>query len=95
MLQKRMRNRTRGGFDAEVGLEESSCLRSLRPGERGVVTGLPKANGSARRLAEFGLVRGATVEMIRPGSPCIVRIENTRLSVGAALQSLVCVLPVE
>ena len=64
-------------------------LRALRAGDVGVVTGLRGANGSARRLAEFGLVRGATVEMIRTGRSCIVRIDQTRLSIGEPLQECV------
>ena len=61
-------------------------MRSMRAGDVGMVTDLRDSSSSARRLAEFGLVRGATVEMIRSGAPCIVRIEHTRLSVGAPLQ---------
>jgi Fe2+ transport system protein FeoA len=30
-------------------------------------------------LHELGLRRGAEVEMIQPGSPCIVRLEGHRL----------------
>ncbi|MFH0981446.1 MAG: FeoA family protein [Planctomycetota bacterium] len=65
---------------------ESISLRALRAGDQGLVTGIHEASVSARRLAEFGLIRGATVEMIRAGAPCIIRIEHTRLSMGAALQ---------
>ena len=70
-------------------------LRSMRAGDVGLVTYLSDSNGSARRLAEFGLVRGTTVETIRSGTPCIVRIDHTRLSVGASLQNDVLLSPVK
>jgi Fe2+ transport system protein FeoA len=41
---------------------------------------------TARRLAEIGFVPGATVEMLRRGDPCILRLERARLSLGEALQ---------
>lgn len=69
-------------------------LRSMRAGEIGMVSGVCDKGPSARRLAEFGLVRGATVQMIRSGAPCILRIEHTRLSVGASLQDGVLLAPV-
>ncbi len=31
------------------------------------------------RLREMGLYHGATVRMIRPGSPCIIGLEGQRL----------------
>ena len=65
---------------------ETLSLRTMRPGETGRVTGLSVKNGAARRLAEFGFVRGARVEMIRSGAPCIIRLDQTRLGLGAALQ---------
>jgi len=46
---------------------------------------------TARRLAEIGFVPGATVEMLRRGDPCIVRLEHARLSLGGALQGDVMV----
>ena len=75
--------------------DEPLSLRSMRAGDAGLVTAFHNADGSARRLAEFGLICGATVEMIRAGAPCIVRIGHTRLSVGASLQDRVLLSPVE
>jgi ferrous iron transport protein A len=40
------------------------------------VAGLP---AHTRRLGEMGLREGARVQMLRQGSPCIVRLENSRL----------------
>ena len=46
---------------------------------------------TARRLAEIGFIPGASVEMLRGGDPCIVRLDCSRLSLGAALQHEVLV----
>ena len=73
----------RGG---EHRVPEAVSLRTMRAGEIGLVTALRGSSAASRRLAEFGLVRGATVEVIRAGAPCIVRIDHTRLSMGASLQ---------
>ena len=72
---------------------ESCSLERMRPGDAGRVTGLTLKNGAARRLAEFGFVRGARVEMIRPGAPCIVRLDQTRVSLGVSLQEGVFLTP--
>ena len=72
---------------------EIRSLQTMLTGDAGHVTGLTVKNGAARRLAEFGFVRGAHVEMIRPGAPCIVRLDQTRVSLGAALQEGVFLTP--
>ena len=55
---------------------------SLRAGEVGVIRRISAANGSAKRLADMGFVRGAGLEMIRPGEPCIVRIDGLCVGLG-------------
>ncbi len=70
-------------------------LRSMQAGEIGLITALRDSSPSVRRLGEFGLIRGATVEMIRAGAPCIVRVDHTRLSLGAALQEGVLISPLK
>ncbi|MCP4591215.1 MAG: ferrous iron transport protein A [bacterium] len=84
---------TTGGHSSDS--TEPVSLRAFRAGDVGLITRLDDTNGTTRRLAEFGLVRGATVEMLRAGSPCILRIEHTRLSVGAALQDSVHLAPLK
>ena len=42
----------------------------------GAVLGLPDA---VHRLEELGLRNGAIVEMVQPGSPCIVRLSGNKL----------------
>ena len=59
-----------------------SDLPSLRPGEVGMVKRVVATNGAAKRLADLGFVRGARLEMVRPGVPCIVRINETCVGLG-------------
>jgi Fe2+ transport system protein FeoA len=42
------------------------------------------------RLREMGLCDGAPVQMIRPGSPCIIRLRGQRL--GFRSDDLACVM---
>ena len=54
-------------------------LRSLGAGqaaEIGQITGDPQ---QVHRLQELGVRHGTTVEMIRPGSPCIIRMAGQKL----------------
>jgi ferrous iron transport protein A len=53
-----------------------SLLRAGQSGRVGEVIG----NGElVHRLREMGLCHGATVCMIRPGSPCIIGLHGNRL----------------
>jgi len=54
-------------------------LSLLRAGEKGHVGGMHGNNESVHRLREMGLHDGAFVQMIRPGSPCIIRLRGQRL----------------
>ena len=70
-------------------------LDLLRDGESCVVmevTGDPDWIG---RLAEMGISNGRRVHVLRQGSPCLLEVEGTRLSVRneGALQILVQVVP--
>ena len=84
----------KNGRNQSEQADEPLSLRSMRVGDVALVAAFRDADGAARRLAEFGLIRGAMVEMIRAGAPCIVRIGDTRLSVGAPLQNRVLLSPV-
>ena len=54
-------------------------LRLLRAGERGRVGAVLGAGELAHRLREMGLRQGAEVQMVRPGSPCIIRLSGHKL----------------
>ena len=55
-------------------------LELLRAGEEGRVLDVEGERGLVVRLAEMGLREGIAVRMVRPGSPCIVAIDNHRMS---------------
>jgi len=54
-------------------------LSLLRRGEIANVLQLVGTPESVRRLHELGIRNGARIEIIRGGSPCIVRLEGSTL----------------
>lgn len=54
-------------------------LHLLQTGEPAIVEELDGPDAAVHRLREMGLEPGAEVEMVREGSPCIVRIGAQRL----------------
>ncbi|MFO0891893.1 MAG: ferrous iron transport protein A [Isosphaeraceae bacterium] len=54
-------------------------LSLLRAGEHGRVGRLHGSGETVHRLREMGLHDGAPVQMVRPGSPCIIRLRGRRL----------------
>jgi len=54
-------------------------IRFLVCGEKGRVEQLLGTREDVQRLEEMGLRRGESVEMLQPGSPCIVRLGGSRL----------------
>jgi Fe2+ transport system protein FeoA len=57
-------------------VKDSISLEKLLPGESAAIARLIGAPDDVHRLREFGFHEGGTVEMFRPGDPCIVRIEG-------------------
>lgn len=66
----------------EVG-HEMVPLTLLRSGQTGRVTEVFGGGDLAHRLREMGLLAGAMVEMVRAGSPCIIRLGTRKLCVRA------------
>jgi len=62
-------------------------LETLRVGDHGTVAGIKTTREVAKRLADLGFISGATLEMVRPGRPCIVRIGDALVGLGAHHQS--------
>lgn len=62
----------------EIG-EEMVPLSLLRAGQCGRVGEVMGNVELVHRLREMGLYHGATVRMIRPGSPCIIGLDGQRL----------------
>ena len=56
-------------------------LDLLKANEEASVVDLIGNQTQVHRLAEMGLCVGATVRMIRPGSPCLLALDGKRLSV--------------
>jgi ferrous iron transport protein A len=54
-------------------------LSLLMTGQVGEVFTVTGSGDHSKRLGELGFRQGARVEMLRPGSPCIVRLDNSRL----------------
>lgn len=55
-------------------------LELLQAGEEGSVHQVDGNESLTHRLAEMGISEGAGIRMIRPGCPCLVAIDNHRLS---------------
>lgn len=55
-------------------------LDMLQSGERGCICDLDGRDEFIHRLEEMGLRAGVTVEMLRPGTPCILGLNHHRLS---------------
>lgn len=55
-------------------------LDHLRAGESGLVIDLEGDCSWGSRLQEMGIHRGSVVRMIRTGSPCILAVNEQRLS---------------
>ena len=64
-------------------------LPSLAAGQVGVIDRINTLQRAAKRLADMGFVRGVTLEMIRPGAPCIVRVGRVCVGLGAAHQTAI------
>jgi ferrous iron transport protein A len=54
-------------------------LSLLRAGEKGRIGGVYGDGALVHRLREMGLHDGAMVHMVRPGSPCIIRLKGQSL----------------
>ena len=66
------------------GVDETFCLvplTLLRAGQRGRIGEVHGAGGVVHRLREMGLRAGAVVEMVRSGSPCILRLDGQKICV--------------
>ena len=57
-------------------------LSGLKKGEAAAIVSIATTQAAAKRLADMGFVRGAVIEMIRPGRPCLVRIGGTCVGLG-------------
>ena len=68
-------------------------LTSLQPGQVAEVYQIVGQAEQVRRLEELGLRGGMSLEMVRSGSPCIVRLEGSTLCFRDVESLQVLVLP--
>ncbi|MEO2022551.1 MAG: FeoA domain-containing protein [Pirellulaceae bacterium] len=54
-------------------------LQLLQAGQTARIDHLAGADEVVKRLEEMGLREGTEVEMVQPGSPCIVRLGDVKL----------------
>lgn len=66
-------------------------LSFLAAGETAEVFAIAGQAEQARRLSELGFREGAAIEMVTPGSPCIVRLESSKFCVRATELSSILV----
>ncbi|TWU28198.1 FeoA family protein [Bythopirellula polymerisocia] len=62
-------------------IEPLITLGMLRSGQQATVHSLVGSTELVRHLSELGIHEGALLEMLRPGSTCILRINGTKLCV--------------
>ncbi len=55
-------------------------LELLQAGEEGAIHSVEGSESLTHRLAEMGIREGAAIRMIRPGTPCLVAVNNHRMS---------------
>lgn len=60
-------------------MRELISISALRPGQIAEVGELVGPRAHVRRLQELGLRAGALLQMIRCGSPCILRVDGSTL----------------
>jgi Fe2+ transport system protein FeoA len=68
-------------------------LQLLPSGHRAFVDQVLGDDASIHRLHEMGLRSGIIVEMVQPGSPCIVKLMGNKLCIRDANLSQVLVRP--
>jgi len=61
-------------------------LGSLRGGDVATIAGVDSSQLAAKRLADMGFIPGVQVEMLRPGKPCLVRVNGICLGLGLGHQ---------
>lgn len=68
-------------------------LHTLCAGQSAIIRQLLGKPDDVRRLEELGLRAGETVEMVNPGSPCIIRLAGAKLCFRGAELFQVLVTP--
>jgi Fe2+ transport system protein FeoA len=69
-------------------------LELLGPGEWAEVHSVTGEPGIVGRLAELGIRCGTQVQVVQPGSPCLLNVDGCRLSLRGECSCQVFVRPV-
>ena len=64
-------------------MNEAIPLNCLKTGQSAEVSRVLGPVDHVHRLAELGLRCGATIQMFRPGNPCIVRMAGNKVCLRA------------
>ena len=70
-------------------------LECLQPGEWAEVQDVAGEPAWVARLGELGIRVGCRVQMLRAGSPCLVQVGGSRLSLRGEASAAVLVRPVD
>lgn len=74
--------------DGNMEIERVTCsLATLKTGDVGVVQRIASHEARSKRLADMGFVRGARIEVVRKGHPCIVQLDGNRVGLGRLHQA--------
>ena len=74
-------------------LETRIPVQALASGTRAIVVGLSGVASEVARLAELGLGKGARIEVVLKGRPCIVQLGTARICIRPSRELQVWVLP--
>lgn len=69
-------------------------LEQLRPGEWADIEEVVGDAGWVGRMAELGLRAGSRLQVLQPGSPCLIQVGGSRLSLRGDALLLILVRPV-
>jgi ferrous iron transport protein A len=69
-------------------------LDQLRPGEWAEVEEVVGEAGWVHRMAELGLRAGSRLQLLQAGSPCLIQVGSSRLSLRGDAVFVVLVRPV-
>ncbi len=71
---------------------ETTALSGLRPGETAIVETIAGSRRNVTRLMELGLVPGARVKLLSPGSPCVFGLGGGRFGISRDLANAIRVV---
>ncbi len=81
------------GLGGSRALISAVRIQDLRAGEQATVTSLVGNESEIARLAAMGIRGGASIALLRRGSPCIVQVEQSRICLRPNRQTQILVQP--